>query len=109
MPPNTMGEKIRALRKAAGLTLEQLADATESSKSYIWELENRPTSRPSAEKIQRIAKVLGVIPEFLTDDDRTEASVSDRDQAFFRKFTGLPEDKKRQIEGILKLLDVDDD
>ena len=107
MPPNTMGEKIRALRKEAGLTLEQLADATDSSKSYIWELENRPTTRPSAEKIQRIASVLKVIPEYLTDDDRTQATVSDRDQAFFRKFTGMSEEKKRKLESILKLLDDD--
>lgn len=102
-----MGEKIRALRKEAGLTLEQLADATDSSKSYIWELENRPTTRPSAEKIQRIASVLKVIPEYLTDDDRTQATVSDRDQAFFRKFTGMSEEKKRKLESILKLLDDD--
>ena len=39
--PQTFGEKIRALRKENGLTLDQLADKTELSKSYIWELENK--------------------------------------------------------------------
>ena len=45
-----LGEKIKRLRKGKGLTLEQLADRTESSKSYIWELENKNVPRPSAEK-----------------------------------------------------------
>lgn len=107
MPPSTMGEKIRALRKVAKLTIDELAEKTESSKSYIWELENRPTPRPSAEKIQRIAAVLGVVPEFLLDDDRTEAAPSDRDEAFFRAYTGLSEEKKKKLAEILKLIDDD--
>ena len=107
MPPTTMGEKIRALRKVARLTLDELAAKTDSSKSYIWELENRPTARPSAEKIQRIAAVLGVVPEFLLDDERTEAVASDRDAAFYRRFTGLSDEKKRKLQEILNLIDDD--
>ena len=39
--PSELGKKIQRLRKEKGLTLEQLADLTDSSKSYIWELENQ--------------------------------------------------------------------
>ncbi len=52
----TFGEKIKELRKKAGLTLDQLAEMTGSSKSYVWEVENKNPPRPSAEKIDRIAK-----------------------------------------------------
>ena len=38
---STFGEKIRALRKEKKLTLDQLAEKAQSSKSYIWELENK--------------------------------------------------------------------
>ncbi|MBS4095791.1 MAG: helix-turn-helix transcriptional regulator, partial [Sulfuricella sp.] len=62
-----VGEKIRAQRKRLKLTLEQLAEKTGSSKSYIWGLENGPAVRPSAEKIARIAEVFGVTVEFLLD------------------------------------------
>lgn len=48
--PTALGEKIQKLRKAKGLTLDRLAELTESSKSYIWELENKSPPRPSAEK-----------------------------------------------------------
>ncbi|MEH6759521.1 MAG: helix-turn-helix transcriptional regulator, partial [Parasphingorhabdus sp.] len=48
-----LGEKIRTLRKAKGYTLEKLAELSESSKSYIWELENKNPPRPSGEKIAK--------------------------------------------------------
>lgn len=107
MAGTPLGAKIRALRKKLGLTLDQLAEATKSSKSYIWELENRPAVRPSAEKIAKIATKLGVTPEYLLDNDRTSPEISDTDRAFFRKFESLSPDKKAQLEAILKVLDAD--
>ena len=46
---NPLGDRIRNLRKEKGLTLDQLAEQSGSSKSYIWELENKSPPRPSAE------------------------------------------------------------
>ena len=63
--PSPLGDKIRALRKQKKLSLEQLAELTDSSKSYIWELENKDDPKPSAEKIGKIAAVLEVTTEFL--------------------------------------------
>jgi len=102
-----LGEKIRAERKRLKLTLDQLAERSGSSKSYIWELENRPVVRPSAEKVSKIAKELGVTTEYLLDDSKDSPVESDRDQAFFRKFTKLDSEKKLQLEAILKVLDDD--
>jgi len=48
---NPLGDRIRTLRKEKGLTLDQLAEQSGSSKSYIWELENKSPPRPSAEKL----------------------------------------------------------
>ena len=45
-----LGRKIRELRKEKGYTLEKLAELADSSKSYIWELENKNPPRPSAER-----------------------------------------------------------
>ncbi len=61
--PSPLGDKMRALRKEKKLSLEQLAELTDSSKSYIWELENKDVPRPSAEKIGRIAAALEVTPD----------------------------------------------
>ena len=62
---NSLGEKIRRLRKEKDLTIEQLAEQTDSSKGYIWELENHDTRKPSAEKLIKIAAILNVDIEFL--------------------------------------------
>ncbi|WP_026607559.1 helix-turn-helix domain-containing protein [Methylocapsa acidiphila] len=107
MPSSAMGRKLRELRKEKGLSLEELAAQAEASKSYLWELENKPTARPSAEKINKIAAVLGVTPEYLLDKNRTEATVDERDEAFFRKYQGASPDVKTKIAEILKLLDDD--
>jgi transcriptional regulator with XRE-family HTH domain len=103
-----LGEKIRTQRKRLKLTLDQLADRTGSSKSYIWELENRPVVRPSAEKIARIAEVFGVTVEFLLDDGKQEFAESDVDQVFFRRISQLDATKRAQLEKFLKAIDDDE-
>lgn len=100
-----LGEKLRALRKAKGLTLDQLARETGSSKSYVWELENKEAARPSAEKIAKIAALLGVTAEFLLDESRTQAGPEENDRAFYRQFDAADRSVKEQLKKILKVLD----
>jgi transcriptional regulator with XRE-family HTH domain len=97
------GERIKQLRTDRGLTLDQLAQATDSSKSYIWELENKNPPRPSAEKLSVIATTLGVTVDFLMGaDDQTLAEAEDK--AFYRAYSTLPEDTRRQIREMAKIL-----
>lgn len=86
-----------------GLTLEQLAQATGSSKSYIWELENKDPPRPSAEKLSEIATALGVTVDYLIGrDEQTLAQAEDK--AFFRDYSELPEPTRRKIREMAKIL-----
>ena len=64
---SAFGERLRSLREAQNLTLQQVADAAGCTKAYIWELEKKPGQRPSAERIQAIAKVLGVTMEVMIE------------------------------------------
>lgn len=54
-----LGQELRALRKAHGLTLEALAQASGKSVSFLSKIE-RGLSRPSITALQDIAEVLGV-------------------------------------------------
>ena len=99
-----LGDKIRTLRKGKGYTLENLAGVTDSSKSYIWELENKRPPRPSAEKISRIAAALGVTTEYLIDENMGEESEADAvDEALFRKYRRMPDETKRKIRQMIDL------
>lgn len=54
------GKKLKELRKKHKLSLDKLALLTSSSKSYIWELENKKHLEPSGKKIYLFAQALGV-------------------------------------------------
>ena len=100
---NALGDKIRKLRKDKGLTLEQLAQKTESSKGYIWELENRDTRKPSAEKLMKIAKVLDVTTEFLLDKKKSKHDDDDvLKEALFRNFEKLDEEDQKRFMRMVK-------
>lgn len=106
----TLGEKLRGLRKKAGLTLDELAAEIGASKSSIWELENKVKARPSAERINQLARVLGVTPEFLMNDETAaEPSEAVADTAFFRRYQELDEPTKRKLIDILNVLDREPD
>lgn len=101
--PTSLGDKIHRLRKEKGLSLEKLGELTDSSKSYIWELENKNPPRPSAEKISKIAAVLGVTADYLVDTREAKPDASVVDDAFFRKYRNMDAPTKEKIRQIVEL------
>lgn len=98
-----LGNKIRELRKQKGYTLEKLAQMTDSSKSYIWELENKAPPRPSADKVARIAGALGVTTDYLMSATKAAPNGDVLDRAFFREYQGLDESTKEKLRELVKL------
>ncbi|QDV43938.1 anaerobic benzoate catabolism transcriptional regulator [Stieleria neptunia] len=84
-PGGTLANRIRDARKQAGLTLDQLADESKLSKTYLWELENdeKGEKRPSADTLMKlvgplrvtIADLLG-LPSVQVDNRAIEISKS---------------------------------
>lgn len=104
--PTPLGEKIRALRKKKGYTLDKLAELSESSKSYIWELENKDPPRPSADKVAKIAVALDVTPDYLITDSVPVEDATDT--AFFRKYQNMDPATKEKIRRMLDLIGDDE-
>lgn len=98
----SLGEKIRRHRQEKGYSLDKLAELTESSKSYLWELENRDTRKPSAEKLTRIAQALSVTTDYLLDES---AAPNEKvlQEAFFRKFSKLDAEDQKKIEQMIEM------
>lgn len=107
--PSLLGIKINELRRTRKLTLEQLAEATGSSKSYMWEIENKDVARPSAEKLERIAAALGVTATFLIDASQTQPTEDVEDMAFYQRFQKADPRVKHQLKRIFDTFDKPDD
>lgn len=60
--------KLRQLRERAGMTQEQLADATGARQATISNLETGRTQRIEFTLLERLACALGVKPSELWDD-----------------------------------------
>src|SRR5689334_7303118 len=81
----SLGERVRRLRTARGLTQSELAD-TRVSKEYISQIETGKT-RPTPRTLEWLAERLGVDPFYLADgiseeDYReTEATIADAEEA----------------------------
>lgn len=97
-----LGDKIKALRKKEGMTLDALSLLADMSKSYLWELENRESLRPSAEKLAALAKALSMDVGYFMEDDVPEPEERHHDHAFFRNYQELTPDAKDQMRKILE-------
>ena len=98
-----LGEKIRLLRKKKGYSLDKLAELTESSKSYIWELENKNPPRPSADKLTKIASKLDTTIEYLLDSMEAISSEDATDAHFYRQYRKMDPTTKSKIRRMVKL------
>lgn len=95
--------KVRDLRKAAGMTLDALAEATGISKSYLWEIENRESApSPSAEKLAAIASQFGVTVDYLLEEAATQPEERHLDEAFYRNYKNLDPEHKEHVRRILE-------
>lgn len=96
-----LGDKIKKLRKRQKLTLDKLAGIAGLSKSYLWELENRESQSPSAEKLFAIADALGVSTDYFLENDIRDPEEKHLDEAFFRGYKNLDPKDKEQLRKIL--------
>jgi len=102
---SAFGLRLRRLREAKKLTLQQVADAVGCTKAYIWELEMKEGQRPSAERVQALAKVLGVTMEDIMGEPMSEVpEASLEDVAFFRTYAGMTEEEKTRYRQALAIM-----
>jgi transcriptional regulator with XRE-family HTH domain len=65
----SIGDRVRAIRKAKGLTQEQLALLLKRPTSYVTRFESNEFMDPKVGTVKRFAKALGItVSDFLSDD-----------------------------------------
>lgn len=104
----SLAQRLHEARKDAGLTLEQLAAASEVSKTYLWELENDQDGqkKPSAEVLLKIAAPLHTTIAYLLEQplvqiNQTKVDIS-KSLTEFRDFMerigeAIPEEEFRDL------------
>ena len=97
-----IGEKVRLLRKHAGLTQEKLAELVGVSYQQIQKYEAGSTML-NTEKLQLVASALKVPTSAFFEDDTYEKSpLSDREKKLVKAFRTL--DDEGVQDGLVKLL-----
>jgi transcriptional regulator with XRE-family HTH domain len=99
-----LGQRIRRYRQIKGLTLEELARRTNTSKAYIWELESKPDKTPSLRKLEEIADALGVGPDLLLREDDPADQDSELEQLFIAKYRRLPRQRREKLNQLMDIL-----
>ena len=101
MSTSSFSQRLRTLRDQRKWSLEDMARAVGSTKSYVWDLENKPNVKPSAELVQRLAAALEVTIEELL----TGAAPSDGEfRVFFREYQKLKPKTRERLHEIMKAL-----
>lgn len=99
-----MAQRIKALRQAKGLTLEQVADVVGVGKSTVRKWETGMIANMRRDKIADLAKALGTTPAYLMgwqeEDDKKEFSPSEPEltegeRMLLNLFRQIPEDQQR--------------
>lgn len=74
VPVRSFGDQIRARRKELGLSLEELAQRTGLTASFL-SLVERDMSNPSLESLRHIAEALGVPPFYFSQENGGAAAM----------------------------------
>jgi len=69
MPSKELGEIVRELREAKGLTQAQLAERAQIALSYVTVIEAGQQGSPSRQILQRLARALDVPAKRLLEPD----------------------------------------
>lgn len=81
-----LGEKIYNLRKAKGMTLEELGDAVGVGKSTVRKWENGIIANMRRDKISLLAKALGVSPGYLLGYEEEPSHYIDKESEDLAQF-----------------------
>ena len=108
MAIENMAKKIKELRQAKGLTLEQVALVVGVGKSTVRKWETGMIANMRRDKIAALAKALGTTPAYLMgwEDDAEKqknlsndekVSLTDEEKILLDLFNRVPEDKQQLV------------
>lgn len=102
-PPHQMPNRIRELRKAAGLTIEALAERADMSQPMLGFLETGKRDLKHVHQ-RRIAAALGVAPADLLNDDEHSIILTQDERKLLDDYRTLDAGNRRAVRGVAESL-----
>ena len=106
----TVGEKIKAERKALGLTQTELGEKLGVQKNAVSKWECGRVDDIPGSKIKAMAALFGVTPSYLIDDEAelpARADFDDFTYAMHNEAKDLPEEKKQMLLAMARFMKAD--
>ncbi|MGN1004787.1 MAG: helix-turn-helix domain-containing protein [Oscillospiraceae bacterium] len=106
----TVGEKIKAERKALGLTQTELGEKLGVQKNAVSKWECGRVDDIPGSKIKAMAALFGVTPSYLIDDGAELPAQPDFDDftyAMYNETKDLPEEKKQMLLDMARFMKAD--
>ena len=109
MDENSMAKKIKELRLARGLTLEQVATIVGVGKSTVRKWETGMIANMRRDKIAALAKALGVTPEYLMgwEEEKeippAKVELSEGEKILLDLFNRVPEERQEMVLQMIRV------
>ena len=98
---NELSVKIKELRTAKGMTLEQVAEIVGVGKSTVRKWETGMIANMKRDKIALLAKALSTTPAYLMgwkeEHNKKEVTLSEGEKALLELFRKVPNDKQKML------------
>lgn len=99
-----LGAKLTELRLRRGLSLQQVADAVEVSKTHIWAMEKGKSDNPSLDLLKKLADHFEVPLKYLAEVDEATSLDDVEAEQFFRDFKSLSDAERAALKQTLDVL-----
>ena len=109
MNSKDMAIRIKELRQAKGLTLEQVANVVGVGKSTVRKWETGMIANMKRDKIASLAKALGTTPAYLmgwkeeSPSPSKETDLSEGEKALLELFRQVPEDHQQLVLQMIRV------
>ena len=104
---NELSVKIKELRTAKGMTLEQVAEIVGVGKSTVRKWETGMIANMKRDKIALLAKALSTTPAYLMgwkeEHNKKEVNLSEGEKALLELFRKVPENKQEMVIQMIQI------
>lgn len=102
-----IGKNIKRIRLRKGMTLSELAERAQISKSYLSNIERNVNQNPSIQIIEKVALVLGVDFRVLIETESTSDYIYEEEWVEFvneLKASGISKDQLQEYKMVLEFV-----